>query len=68
MVARSLLSEGFGLLLTCLMVLCLAIAVHDDRASSPPEQVIAYGSMGLLGAWLIAKGLVWWHADRKRSG
>jgi hypothetical protein len=41
MIARSFLSEWSGLLLICLMALCLAVAMHDDRASSASERVIA---------------------------
>jgi hypothetical protein len=67
MFARLLLSEWFGLLLTGLLLLCVGMAVHDDRASSISEQILAYGSVALLSVWLLAKGLSWWHAGRRRS-
>ncbi len=66
MLTRSLFSEWFGLVLTGLLLLCVGMAVHDDRASSGSEQVLAYGGIALLSAWLLAKGWSWWHAGRRR--
>jgi hypothetical protein len=67
MVARSFLSERWFVLLAGLMAICVGMTVHDDRASSGSEQVLAYGSMALVSAWLLAKGWSWWHAGHRHS-
>lgn len=63
MLNRCLLSDWFGLALTCVMVFRLAITIHDDRAQTLAERSVAYGSLGFLGMWLLVKGLYSWRAD-----
>jgi hypothetical protein len=63
-VSRIILSEWFGCSLGVLMVACVALAVHEDRPPTGFERAVSYGSLIIVGGWLLIKG---WSMRRTRG-